>query len=324
MRVFVTRQIPQIGLDMLQKEHEVTVNMADRNLNQAELAAAFAEYDAILTLVSDRIDREVIAQARGVRIIGQFGVGYDNIDVKAATEQGILVSNTPGVLTESTAELTWALIFAITRRVAEAEAFTRAGKFIGWGPLMFLGEQISGKTLGIIGPGRIGATVARMATGFQMQILLTGRTPRPELAKELNAREVTLDELLTTADIVSIHCPLTPQTRHLMNRSTFARMRPTAYLINTARGAVIDEVELAEALKNRQIAGAGLDVYEWEPKIVEGLRALGNAVLLPHIGSATHTARNGMSSKAAENILAALRGLLPPNCLNPEVWQRTP
>jgi glyoxylate reductase len=248
-----------------------------------------------------------------------MAVGYNNIDVTAATERSILVTNTPGVLTDSTADLTFALILAVARRVVEGDAMMRAGKFPGWGPLYMLGTEVSGATLGLVGPGRIAAAVARRAVGFGMTLLYHGRRPSPEL-EALGACGVGLDELLSASDFVSLHVPLTDETHHFIDRAALGRMRSTAFLINTARGPVVDEAALVEALRAGRIAGAGLDVYEREPEMAAGLAGCPNAVLLPHLGSATHATRSAMAAMAAENVLAYWRGERPPNLVNPDAW----
>ncbi|OQY28472.1 MAG: D-glycerate dehydrogenase [Candidatus Cloacimonetes bacterium 4572_55] len=322
MKVYVTRQIPQIGIDKLKQYHDVDVNWDSVGLSRDQFSAKFQEYDAIVTVLSDRIDRDLLSRADHIKVLANYAVGYDNIDLQAATEYRIPVTNTPGVLTESTAELAWTLMFAVARQVPKAEAFARAGRFEGWGRslLMFLGDDLSHKTLGVVGAGRIGSAFARMSRGFDMKILFTANSPKPELEKKLNARQTDLEELLTQSDFVSLHCPLTPKTHHLINEKALQLMKKSAYLINTARGPVVDELALIDALKTGEIAGAGLDVYEWEPKIPEELRALDNVVLLPHIGSATVATRNRMAEMAADNVLAALRGEKPPNCLNPDIY----
>lgn len=321
MKVYITRPIPQIGIDTLKAEHEVDINPERKNLSRSDFAEKFEKYDAILCLLTDMIDHELLSHAKNVRIIANYAVGYDNIDVKAATKLGIAVTNTPGVLTDATAELTWALLLAVTRRIPESDAFTRAGKFEGWGPLLLLGAPIAGQTLGIIGTGRIGSKVAQIARGFDMQILFSNPTPRPDLERRFDARQVELDELLTNSDVISLHCPLTAKTHHLIDAAEFEKMKKSAYLINTARGPVVNEKALVAALQSGQIAGAGLDVYEAEPTVTPELLLMSNVVLLPHIGSATTTARDKMATMAADNILAALRGERPPNCLNPEIYE---
>jgi len=251
-------------------------------------------------------------------------VGFDNIDLKEATKRKVPVSNTPDVLTDATAEMAWALLFAMTRRVVESDKAMRSGVWNGWGPLQFIGGDVTGKTLGIVGPGRIGTAMALMSKGFKMKVLYTGASPgeiNPVMEKELGARRVDLDELLEGSDFISIHVPLEPETRHLFDSGAFKKMKKTAYLINTARGPVINEADLVQAIKDREIAGAALDVYELEPKMAEGLAALDNVVTAAHTGSATVSARKNMALLAARNLLAMLKGKRPPTCLNPEIYE---
>ncbi|HEU5117060.1 MAG TPA: D-glycerate dehydrogenase, partial [Isosphaeraceae bacterium] len=297
----------------------VDVNLEDRPLRKQELIEAVEGRSAVLCLLTDRIDADVLEAARGCRIVANMAVGYNNIDVAEASKRGILVSNTPGILTECTADLTWALILGVARRVAEADRQMREGRFAGWGPLYMLGGDVTGATLGLVGPGRIATAVARRAVGFGMRLIYFGRRPSPEL-DAMGAEPRPLDDLLSESDFVSLHVPLTDQTRHLIDARSLARMKPSAYLINTARGPVVDEAALVEALQAGRIAGAGLDVYENEPNMAKGLKDCPNTLLLPHLGSATIATRAAMSRIAAENLIAALRGLRPPNLVNPEVW----
>jgi lactate dehydrogenase-like 2-hydroxyacid dehydrogenase len=239
----------------------------------------------------------------------------------SATKRNILITNTPGVLTEATADLTWALIFSTARRISESERFTRKGEFRGWGPMLFLGMDITGKTLGVIGTGRIGTAVAMRSRGFNMRVLYTDIKPNDIMEKTLKAKKVDLGTLLKESDFVSLHVPLIPETTHLIGKLELGLMKKTAILINTSRGPVVHEEALATALKQGDIAGAGLDVYEEEPKIHHGLMELDNVILLPHIGSATITARTKMAVMAAENLLAGLKGERPPNIVNPTVME---
>ncbi len=319
-RVYITQPIPEPGPSLVGEVADlVTQNLEDRILSVEELRAKVAGCDAVLCLLTDRIDASVLEAAKGCRVFANMAVGYNNVDVAAASRLGILVTNTPGVLTEATADLAWTLILGVARRAAEGDQEMRAGRFPGWGPLYMLGGDVTGSTLGLIGPGRIATAVAERARGFRMPLLYHGRRPSPEL-DALGARQVSLDELLTSSDFVSLHVPLTPETRHLIDARALAKMKPTAYLINTARGPVVDEAALVEALKAGRIAGAGLDVYEDEPKMVKGLADCPNTMLLPHLGSATHATRAAMSRIAGENLVAVLQGKRPPNLVNPEVW----
>jgi glyoxylate reductase len=317
-RVYVTRVIPQEGIDLLRTHAEVDVNESDAPLSHGELCQKAGEYDALVTLLTDKIDRSVLQAGKGtLKIVANVAVGYDNVDVDAATEAGIMVSNTPGVLTETTADFAWTLLMATARRVCEGNAFLRAGKYHGWGILMLLGDDVYGKTLGIVGFGRIGQAVARRATGFGMTILYYDPIIQADdVAAQLGARRVDLETLLRESDFVTVHTPLTPETRHLISSRQFELMKRTAHLINTSRGPVVDEGALVEALRAGQIKGAALDVYENEPQTHPGLTELENVVLTPHIASASVTTRTRMATIAAENVIAALEGKQPPTLVN--------
>ena len=283
----------------------------------ALLRQALRGVEGLLCTVVDRIDADLIAAAPHLRVISNYGVGYDNIDVAAATARWIAVCNTPGVLTEATADLAFGLIIAADRRWWEAERLLRERRWTSWSPTLLVGQPVARRTLGIVGLGKIGRAVARRARGFNMEVLYTGRR-QPETEKELGLSWCsTLEELLRESDIVSLHVPLTPATRHLIGREQLALMKPTAVLVNTSRGAVVDQVALVEALRERRIFAAGLDVYEIEPLPDDDpLRELDNVVLLPHIGSADTTARLGMTELAVENLRAVLNGRRPPACVN--------
>jgi glyoxylate reductase len=317
--VYVTRAIPQPALDLLAQHCELEVNPEDRVLTKSELIAKVKGKDGVLCLLTDPIDTEVLDAAKGAKMFANYAVGYNNIDLEGATQRGILISNTPGVLTEATADMAWALLFATARRVVESDKYTREGKFNGWGPMHFLGQEITGKTLGVVGGGRIGSSFARKATGFDMKILYNDIEPNAEFEKETGGQFVDFDALLKEADFVSLHVPLLPETTHLISERELKLMKKSAILINTARGPVVDEIALAKALKEGEIWGAGLDVYEWEPELAPGLTELDNVVICPHIASATYETRTKMGMMAVENLLAGLRGELPPNCLNPEL-----
>jgi len=318
--VYVTRLIPVEGLTLLREACNVEINPEDRPLTREELLKNVRGRDGVITLLTDRIDGEVMDAARGIKGFANYAVGFDNLDVKAATERKIPLSNTPGVLTLATAEMAWTLLFAVARRLIESDKVMRSGTWPGWGPMQFIGGDVTGKTLGVVGAGRIGTAMALMSKGFAMRVLYTDEVANPVLERELGARKVPFEELLRESDFVSVHVPLMPATRHLFNAGTLALMKPTAYLINTSRGPVIHEAELVEALRGNVIAGAALDVYEFEPKMVPGLAELTNVVLAPHTASATRSSRSGMSVKAATNLLAMLRGERPPDCLNPEIY----
>jgi glyoxylate reductase len=302
---------------MLRERFEVRVHQSEVTPTADEMAQTAAGCAGIVPLVRDVIDAALLDRLPGLRAIANYGVGYDNIDVDAATTRGILVTNTPDVLTDATADLTFALLLAAARRLGEGEAMVRAGEFHGWSPTMLVGSDIAGRTLGLVGFGRIAAAVGRRARGFGMQLLHTARHDHAE-AEALGSRRVELDELLASSDFVSLHVPLTEETRHLIDGEALRKMKPAAYLLNTARGPIVDEAALAEALATAVIAGAGLDVYEREPEVNAGLLALKNVVLLPHLGSASVGAREGMSRLAAVNMIAALSGQRPPNLVNPE------
>jgi glyoxylate reductase len=320
-KVIVTRAVAEEGIDLLREKCEVAVNPEDRAMTRAELLAAVADADGVLGLVTDRVDAEFFDAAPRLKGFANCAVGFDNIDVPEATRRGIPVSNTPDVLSNATAELAWALLFAVARRVVESDRVMRSGKWPGWGPRQFLGADVTGATLGIAGAGRIGTAMALMSRGFGMKVLYTTGSGRANhvLDEELGARHVCVNDLLRESDYISVHCPLTEQTRHLFDDKAFGMMRPGAILINTSRGPVVDEAALVRALRAGSIAGAGLDVFENEPRMAEGLAELDNVVVLPHVGSATVSTRAAMATLAARNLLAMLEGGTPPTCLNPEV-----
>ena len=320
--VYVTRLLPKPAMDLLMEHCDVEFNQEDRVLTRQKLLTQVNGRDAIISLLTDTIDSELMDAAKGVKIIANYAVGFNNIDIEAATERGIYITNTPDVLTDATAELAWALLLATARRVVEADNYLRAGKFKGWGPQLLLGHSVKGKTLGIIGAGRIGQEFAKMAEGFKMKILYQDIQPNLEFERETSAKYVNLDELLSRCDYVSLHVPLTPKTQHLIGPRELKLMKKTAVLINTSRGPVIDEKALVKALVDKEIWGAGLDVFENEPELAPGLADLDNVVLLPHIASATIEARTDMGLVAVKNILAAMENKLPPNCLNPEVFKK--
>jgi lactate dehydrogenase-like 2-hydroxyacid dehydrogenase len=317
--VYVTRRLPEPAQDFLARQvSRMDVNPEDRALTPKELVENIRGRDGVLCTLNDRIDASVMDAAPSVRAYANYAVGYNNIDVAAAKARGIQVTNTPGVLTDATADLAWTLLFSTARRVVEADAFMRSGRFDGWSPTLFLGVDISGRTLGIVGAGRIGTAVGLRARGFRMEVIYYDPFLRSEsLEREAGARKVELPVLLEASDFISLHVPLTDQTHHLIGRAELARMKPTAILINTSRGPVVDEAALVDALRDGRIAGAGLDVYEDEPAMKPGLAGLRNAVLLPHVGSATTGTRTKMGIMAAENLIAALKGERPVNLVNP-------
>lgn len=301
------------------KGYEVVVSPHDRVLKKEELMDYLVKgrFDAVLALLTDKIDAEVLDVAgKQCKILANYAVGFDNIDVKGAQEQGIMISNTPGVLTETVAEHAFALLLAIAHRIPESDRFARAGKYIGWEPELLLGRDVSHKTLGIIGLGRIGSRVAHHAAkGFDMRIIYHDVKRNEEFEKEFDAGYRELDNLLKESDFASIHVPLMPSTRHLINAEKLKLMKPAAYLINTSRGPIVDEHALAEALRHKTIMGAALDVFENEPQIDPGLIGLENVILTPHTASATEDTRQKMGELAARNIIEALEGRTPPNLI---------
>lgn len=319
-KVFVSSGIPQSGIDILEKECQVKVNPYDRLLTKQEVMEEVKEADGLLCLLPDTIDGEIMSANANLKIISNFAVGYNNIDIVEATRRGIMVTNTPGILTDTTADLTWALIMSIARRIVEADKFTRAGKFKRWAPMLLLGCDVHHSTLGIIGLGRIGRSVARRAVGFEVRVLYTDveRAPK-EIENELGVEFVSLDELLSSSDFVTLHVPLVPETQHLIGAEELKMMKKTAYLVNSARGPLVDERALVRALREKWIAGAALDVYENEPALTPGLSELDNVVVVPHIGSASRATREKMAIMAAANLVAGLKGEVPPNLVNKEV-----
>ncbi|HHS12767.1 MAG TPA: D-glycerate dehydrogenase [bacterium] len=325
IRVFVTRALPEPALHYLRARYgQVDINPHDRPLTRDELLEAVKNRDGVLCLLTDTIDEAVLKAANRARIFANCAVGVNNVDLAAATRLGIMVTNTPGVLTETTADLTLALILAVTRRLTESERFLREGRFRGWGPMLLLGTDIRDKTLGLLGAGRIGSAVAYRAAAFGMNMIYHDRQSNHELEQNLRARRVSFEELLEQSDVLSIHVPLNESTHHLIDARALERMKKTAFLINTSRGSVIDEAALAEHLRAGGLRGAGLDVYENEPRVHEDLLTSDRAVLLPHIGSATEETRTRMAMMAAENLAAGLEGRRPPQLVNPETWSRSP
>jgi len=321
--IYVTRPIFPEAIDFLKRQAAVEVNSEDRVLSKRELIERLRNAQGAVTLLTDIIDADVLGAAQHLRVVSNVAVGFNNVDLKAAGQFGVLITNTPGVLTDTTADFAWALLMAAARRVAEADAFTRAGHFKAWGLQMFLGHDVHGKTLGILGYGRIGRAVARRAKGFGMTIqYYDPQLPVQEVDAETGARPVNFESLLKTSDFISIHVPLLPETQHLLDDKAFALMKDNCIVVNTSRGPVVDEKALVRALRDRRIAAAGLDVYEREPEIEPELLTFNNVVLAPHIASASRETRLRMCMMAAENALAALRGDRPPNLVNEEVWDK--
>lgn len=331
-RIFVTRRIPEAGLELLEREGppglEVVVGEEDDQtpLPRRALLEGVREADVLVSLLTEPVDRPVLEAGVGLRGVANYAVGYDNVDVEAATELGLPVTNTPGVLTESTADLTWALVLAAARRVPEGDRFTREGRFRTWGPRLLLGLDVgpgpdgTRRTLGVVGFGRIGQAVARRARGFDMEVLAHRPGGRERIEAHPDAAWAEWDEILERSDVVTLHVPLGPETRHLVGEPELRRMKETAVLVNTSRGPVVDERALVRALSEGWIAAAGLDVYEEEPELAPGLAELPNAVLAPHIGSATRETRDRMATIAARNALHHLRGETAPEAVNPEVY----
>jgi glyoxylate reductase len=314
-KVLVTREIPEAGLRPLE-DFDVTV-LSEAPPERDELLEAARGAAGVISTVTEKIDDEFMdAAGDGLKVVANLAVGYDNVDVEAANERGVIVTNTPGVLDETTADMAFMLLLAAARRLGEAERVLRAGNWEWWGPKLFMGPDVWGKKLGIIGLGRIGQAVARRAKGFDMDILYHNRSRKEEEEQELGARYLDLDELLETADFVTIHTPLTDETQHLIGPAELEKMKPEAVLVNTSRGPVVDEDALAEALAEGRIFAAGLDVYEEEPKVHSKLLELENVVLAPHIGSGSIETRNKMAALAAENLAAVLRGEQPKTPVN--------
>ncbi len=323
-KVFVTRKIPKEGLDIITENFEVKIWPSEEPPSHDEIIEMAVECQGLVTLLSDPIDSRLINGLPNLKVIAQYAVGYDNIDVYEATKRGIIVTNTPGVLTETTADLAWALIMATARRIVEADRYIRNGKWnVAWGPELLLGADIHDSTLGIIGMGRIGQAVAGRAQGFNMRVLYYSRSQSENitaLANKIGARSTNLETLLRESDIVSLHVPLTSETHHLIGKKELGMMKQDSILINTSRGQIIDQEALYEALSSGNLGGAGLDVYQEEPiSKNDPLLLLENVVLVPHIGSASRNTRATMSLMCAKNIIAALNGEKPPNIINPEV-----
>ncbi|PED08862.1 2-hydroxyacid dehydrogenase family protein [Bacillus pseudomycoides] len=309
-KILVAGNIPEIGLQLLQN-HEIEMYDKEELISTEELAKRVKEKDALLSLLSTKVTKEVIDAAPDLKIIANYGAGYDNIAYKYAAEKGVVVTNTPKVSTEATAELTFAILLAAARRIPEGDTLCRTVGFNGWAPLFFLGREVYGKTIGIIGLGEIGKAVAKRAKAFGMNVIYTGPNRKYETESELEATYVTLEELLQTADFITINCAYNPSLHHMINEEQFKMMKKTAYIINAARGPIMNELALAHALETNEIEGAALDVFEFEPKITERLKGLKNVVLTPHVGNATFETRDAMAEMAVRNILGVLEGEEP-------------
>ena len=323
--VLVTRRLPQEALDRVDARCDMTLHDGEGAMDRGQLLREVAGKAGVITLLTDRVDDEFLdAAGSQLKIVANYAVGFDNIDVDACTRHGVLTSNTPEVLTETTADTAFALMMAAARRVAEGDRFLRSGTPWIWGPLMMLGQDVHHRTLGIVGFGRIGQALARRARGFAMRVLYHDvYRPPPDVEEELGAEYRDFEELLRESDFVSLHTNLTPETRHLINADRLAMMKPTAVLVNTSRGPVIDEHALARALRNGQLFAAGLDVFEREPSVHPDLLACENAVVIPHLGSATVHTRLAMANLAVDNLFAGLWDERPPTLLNPQVWEQS-
>lgn len=315
-KVFITRKIPEVAITMLKERCSAHVSKENRQLTKNEIIKGSKGVDAILSLLTDTIDKEVMDASKRLKVIANYAVGYDNIDIEEATKRGIIVTHTPGVLTETTADLAWALLFTTARRISEGDKFLREGKFRGWEPTLLLGYDIYGKVLGVIGAGRIGTAFALRSKGFNTRVLYYDKKRNTLLEEKLRAKRATLRRLLKESDFISLHIPLTKETHHLIGEKEIEMMKKTAILINTSRGPVIDEKALADALKKRIIAGAGLDVYEKEPFVTKKLLSISNVVLTPHIGSASYDTREKMAVMAAQSIIDVLDSRTPKNVVN--------
>jgi glyoxylate reductase len=321
--VLISRPLPEEAINLARSRASVDLHTGSRPLTKAELIARLRGRQGLVCQITDTVDAEVLAACPGLRVVANVAVGYNNIDVTAASRAGVVVTNTPDVLTETTADFTWTLLMATARRLVEADRYVRDGRFTQWELMLLIGGDVHGKTLGVVGFGRIGRAVARRALGFDMRVLYyDAAPPAAHVERELRARRTELATLLQESDFVSIHTPLLPETRHLIGAEALRRMKRTAYLINASRGPVLDEAALVTALKEHWIAGAGLDVYEEEPKVHPELAGLPNVVLAPHIASASHDTRIKMASLAVENCLVVLEGGTPPTPVNPEARGR--
>ncbi|MDO9534489.1 MAG: D-glycerate dehydrogenase [Bacillota bacterium] len=322
-KVVITRKMPEEGLRLLDGKYTINLNEKDRPVTRNELKELLFDASALLCMLNDTVDEAILKGAPKLKIVSNLAVGTNNVDLKACTRMGIVVTNTPGVLTEATADLTFALLLAVTRRIVEGDRFIRDGKFDGWDPLLFVGGDLYGKTLGIIGMGRIGQAVARRARGFGMKIVYNNRKPvSEETARLLEASYAPLEEVIRQADFLTLHLPYYPEVHHLINGERLKIMKPGAYLINTARGAHLDEKSLVEHLKEKRIAGAALDVFENEPELAPSLTGLDNVVLVPHLGSASAHTRKKMAVMAAESICDLLDGRKPERVVNREVYEQ--
>jgi glyoxylate reductase len=326
LKVYVTRELPERGLKIIKQRFDAEVWTEYAPPPKQIIINKVKEVDALVSFLSDKIDSEVFNAAPKLKIVSQLAVGFDNIDIAEATKRGIYVTNTPEVLTDTTADFAWALLMAVARRVVEADKYVRTGQWkVGWHPSMLQGRDVYGATIGVVGAGRIGYAVAKRAKGFDMKILYYDVIPRPEMERDFGAKRVDLDTVFKESDFVSIHVPLMKETHHLVNADRLKLMKTTAYLINNSRGPVVDEKALYEALKTGKIAGAGLDVFEQEPTPFDNpLLKLDNVIVAPHISSASFETRSKMAEMVAENLVAFFEGKKPPNLVNPDVSKVRP
>lgn len=322
-KILVTREVFDETLAYLAQHCEVDANQEDKPYDAAALARRLADKDGVMCCLTDRIDAALIAASPRLKAVANIAVGYNNIDVAACSARGVMATNTPGVLDDSTADLAWALMLATARRITEVESHVRAGEWTGWRLKQWLGVDVHHATLGIIGMGRIGQAIARRAAGFDMKVIYSNRKRvAPEIEQRLNAEYAGKDELLARADFVVLQVPYSAETHHLIGAAELKQMKSTAILVNSTRGGVVDDAALVAALQDGTIRGAGLDVFENEPRLNPGFLALKNVVLAPHIGSSTEATRRAMAMTAARNLVAALTGAVPPNLLNPEANQK--
>ncbi len=324
MNVFITRRVPQVGIDLLlQAGFNARVHDSDLPMERTALLEHLRTntIHALLTTLADKVNDELLDAAPSLKIVANFAVGYDNIDVPACSKHKVAVSNTPGVLSEATADQAFALILAVARRVVEGHTLVASNEWLGWAPLQLLGQDLTGRTLGIIGMGRIGGEVAKRAKGFDMNVIYFNRSRNLEAESKLNARYVDLATLLKESDVISIHCPYSKETHHLIDEKELRQMKPNAILVNTARGPIVYEAALVKALKEKWLWGAGLDVFEFEPKVTDELKPMPTVVLAPHLGSATEGTRNAMITLAAEAIIAVLNGKTVNHLLNADALE---
>ena len=322
-KVLVTRKIYERPLQLLREKAEVTLNPEDRSMTPEEIMASLPGKMGVLAMGGDPWTAKLLEAGKDLKIVANNAVGFNNIDLAAATRLKIAATNTPDVLTDTTADLAFALILGVARRIAEADRFVRGGKWTGWTPGLMIGGDVHDKTLGVIGLGRIGSAVARRGQGFNMRIVYYDiRRLDPAIEQQHQLQFLPLRDLIQMSDFVTLHVPLTAETKHLIGAEELSLMKKTSYLINASRGPVVDEKALVEALRSGKIAGAGLDVFEAEPKVTPELLQMENTILVPHIGSATDETREAMAQRAVNNILAVIRGEIPPNILNPEIYQK--